>query len=746
MDNSLQEIAGSFTFLGMNRKILSSLFIALLPAALAVPLAATAATCVGSECELVLDYTGSAVVFSPPEGAQNLRFEIYGASGGRGAAGGKVTGTLTQIPESITILVGGVGRMGAGAQGGFNGGGGSGGNSGTEGSGGGATDLRLGAGLDTRIAVAGGGGGGGGEAGGSGGQGGDTFGGQGVSGQGSGGGGGTPDRGGTAGASNGGFSGATAGSFGNGGRGGYSSFAGGGGGGGGWYGGGGGGSDDNTCCSDGGGGGGGSSYTSIQHVSSVSHQAGANWGDGRVILRYTALPTITQFELQQLDGQTASFQLTGSVDLVGLTAADFSLLGTGCELGDITITGTSATGEILGCESGEISLTLAALAFGEGSQGPAQAETVSLNFDATGPTFTFDSEPEKTSASAVSIPYSVSDELVLVADNFVFSGCQELTITASELLLTGCQTGTVELTLVALSLGDQWQNLAPQESISHVFEVDQIAPIASWTAILVSGDGPFRYSSNLQFSEAVTIDTEGLVFNSDVDCETGFEVVEDALQVWAECGHGSLGWSFTPGAADLVGNLMPTNPLEISIANLFIEPEPVTEPEPAPSAEAPAQPAPPSNPVLPEPVVSEPVVSEPVVSQPVVSEPVIVVEPVPTPSPEAVVEPPTPIQPEPVAEAVVVGSEEVTEMLFESEGPMQSQEEQLSLETDPLVEPEQAQETLVVSDAATDELSQTVASPALFEPEQQGQLPLLVLMVIGVAALLGFGAWRLSGR
>jgi hypothetical protein len=236
------------------------------------------------------------------------------------------------------------------------------------------------------------------------------------------------------------------------------------------------------------------------------------------------------------------------------------------------------------------------------------------------------------------------------------------------------------------------------------------------------------------------------VFNSDVECESGFEVFQDQLQVWAECGHVSLGWSFTPGAADLVGNLMSTDVLEVSIANLYIEPEPEPAPEPAQPSNPVSQEPIASEPVVSEPVVSEPVVSEPVVSEPVVSEPVIVVEPVPAPSPETVVEPPTLILPEPVAEAELVGSEEDTEILFESEVPIQSQDEQPVIEADPLVEPEPTSEPLIVGEQSEDELSQTVASPAVFEPEEQGQLPLLLLVVIGVAALLGFGAWRLSGR
>ena len=235
MDNSLQEIAGSFTFLAMKNKWLATLALALLPTAMVVPQSvANTPNCIGSDCEVTFVYTGEYQTWSPPSGAVNVRFELYGAAGGRGGAGGKVEGVFTELPETLFIYVGEVGGMGTGIDGGFNGGGPSGGNSGTEGAGGGASDIRLSESLQSRIVVAGGGGGGGGEAGGNGGHGGEVFAAHGGSGQASGGGGGSPSAGGFAGASNGGYQQATVGQFGQGGAGGFSTFAGGGGGGGGW--------------------------------------------------------------------------------------------------------------------------------------------------------------------------------------------------------------------------------------------------------------------------------------------------------------------------------------------------------------------------------------------------------------------------------------------------------------------------------------------------------------------------------
>ena len=247
-------------------------------------------TATSNAVSTTFSFTGAQQTYTLPSGVSSLQFDLYGASGGRGGAGGRVTGTLSSISGGVLyIYVGGQGTEGATAPGGFNGGGATTGNRGNEGSGGGATDIRMsGTSLNNRVVVAGAGGGSGGYAGAPGGMGGGLIAEGGGSGQGGGGGGGTQTAGGSAGYSNGG-SPATSGSFGIGGTGGFSWNAGGGGGGGGWYGGGGGGPDDNSCCSDGGGGGGGSSYARSDITSNVVHTQGVRTGDGEAILSYTGI-------------------------------------------------------------------------------------------------------------------------------------------------------------------------------------------------------------------------------------------------------------------------------------------------------------------------------------------------------------------------------------------------------------------------------------------------------------------------
>ena len=122
--------------------------------------------CVLDECSVRFDYSGASQLWTPPSGASNLRFDLYGAQGGQGAAsssgggiGGHISGSITTLPASLLVYVGGAGSRGAGSPGGFNGGGYAGTGHGDEGSGGGATDIRTTTSLNDRLAVAGGGGG-----------------------------------------------------------------------------------------------------------------------------------------------------------------------------------------------------------------------------------------------------------------------------------------------------------------------------------------------------------------------------------------------------------------------------------------------------------------------------------------------------------------------------------------------------------------------------------------------------------
>ncbi|UKN03088.1 gliding motility-associated C-terminal domain-containing protein [Paracrocinitomix mangrovi] len=243
------------------------------------------------------NYTGAVQTYDIPPCASQVYVEMAGGSGGAQGPqfnqgdGAVITGVLTVPPGStIEIWVGGAGGCGNGS-GGFNGGGNGVNNSYTYDAcgGGGASDIRVGPyTMGDRIAVAAGGGGEGGGGGGmepSGGDGGCATGSQSTMfSWGDPGFGGTQTAGGAGGAAWGSGNGGQAGSLGQGGNGAVDpcyNIGPGGGGGGGYYGGGGGGSD---CWAGGhlggGGGGGGSSLVPL----GGGCNAGANNGDGYVML------------------------------------------------------------------------------------------------------------------------------------------------------------------------------------------------------------------------------------------------------------------------------------------------------------------------------------------------------------------------------------------------------------------------------------------------------------------------------
>ena len=243
--------------------------------------------CIDNQCTITFGYTGQIEPLTFPANAINIRFEAFGAQGGKsGGGGGKVSGTFLEVPEILYITVGGAGGSNTAEPGGFNGGGIAGGSAGVEGSGGGASDIRTEYSLSSRIVVAGGGGGRGSGLGSGGGAGGGLVGAKGKTGQGSGGFGGSQSAGGLGGATYGEGTSGTQGEFGVGGTGGYGPLHGGGGGGGGYYGGGGGGADSDSCCTDAGGGGGGSSYTDPAVVTDVVHVQGVRPGSGQIIISY----------------------------------------------------------------------------------------------------------------------------------------------------------------------------------------------------------------------------------------------------------------------------------------------------------------------------------------------------------------------------------------------------------------------------------------------------------------------------
>ena len=246
--------------------------------------------CFDDYCTITFGYTGQIERLTFPANATNVRFEAFGAQGGKsGGGGGRVTGTLNEVPSILYVTVGGAGGSNTFAAGGFNGGGTAGGSAGVEGSGGGASDIRIGYSIGSRIVVAGGGGGRGSGLGSGGGAGGGLVGANGKTGQGAAGLGGSQFAGGLGGANYGQGTPGTRGDWGVGGNGGYGLLHGGGGGGGGYFGGGGGGADEDSCCTDAGGGGGGSSYTDPGLVSSAVSIQGVRPGAGQITISYQLL-------------------------------------------------------------------------------------------------------------------------------------------------------------------------------------------------------------------------------------------------------------------------------------------------------------------------------------------------------------------------------------------------------------------------------------------------------------------------
>jgi hypothetical protein len=360
-----------------------------------LPLSAQATvteSCVNDLCTVQIAFSGSLVSYQPPSNAVNLSFELFGAQGGRnGGAGGKTVGSFLQTPQQLFIAVGGAGVTGSGATGGFNGGGQAGFGSGFEGSGGGASDIRIGEGLEDRIAVAGGGGGRGAGLGGLGGIGGGLSAAAGKTGAGEGGGGGNQIAGGSGGAPFGTGTAGVDGEFGQGGSGGSSTLHGGGGGGGGYFGGGGGGSDTDSCCNDGGGGGGGSSYSDPEWISNPVYTTGSKTGNGLAILRFQLIPQLLSMQplSQYTNLEETELELSFASAVTDLTMEDFELLDNqaGCQLESLEGAEASYTLRLTGCAEGELVVALRSnsVATGQGVGPAEQFAAAAVIFDRTPP-------------------------------------------------------------------------------------------------------------------------------------------------------------------------------------------------------------------------------------------------------------------------------------------------------------------------------------------------------------------------
>ena len=538
-----------------------------LSALVGIPPSAAAAVCEEGNCVETFQFTGATIIWQVPANATNLRFDVYGAQGGRsGGQGGRITGAFGSVPQQLYINVGGQGQQGSHRPGGFNGGGNSGGNHSDEGSGGGASDIRLGPALTDRIVVAGGGGGTGGWSGAVGGAGGGLQAQNGFSGQGGGGGGGSQTAGGAPGSSNGGTIG-TFGSFGLGGTGGSSQSAGGGGGGGGWYGGGGGGADVDSCCMDGGGGGGGSSY-SYGQATQVQHQQGVRAGNGLVIISYQLTPAVVSFTGAQQQS-AAVFSLEFSEPVTGLTLSDFDSLSGDCELAEPSGSGSSYLITAQNCQQSTVTVELAANSVFGSVAGPPLAVTVTLELDLEPPALSWLVDSYLTDSPPTLVLEHSGAELLATESDFSVSGCEGLAIEhlLGQVLVTlaDCAEGDVVLGLAANSFADEHGNSAPAETLVAAFVLDLTDPAVTWQGGKVSLlDAGADVVVTAAFSEPVSYDLESAVeILGDAQCEWSTEASATAVQFsFAGCSFGTLEINWQPQS--LVDQAGRTGPAELS--------------------------------------------------------------------------------------------------------------------------------------------------------------------------------------
>jgi hypothetical protein len=446
-------------------------------------------SCYEQNCTIWFSHTGEIQQWKPPINARNMTFQVSGAQGGKsGGQGGRVTGTLSQIPPTLYIAVGGSGITGASAAGGFNGGGQAGAGSNNEGSGGGSSDIRLGTNVESRIVVAGGGGGRGAGITPTPSPGGGLIAAAGKDGQGQGGGGGSQTTGGSGGLANGAGSSGSAGSLLTGGTGGASNLYGGGGGGGGYYGGGGGGSDSDSSGNDAGAGGGGSSFSDPLYTSNITHFTGVKSGHGLVMIEYQLVPLFQSIKTQtQLTNSSSiDFQIELSDPFSNFSASHIEIVGDPdtCQQGTLSGTGASYVYTATDCVDGQVGISIPENSISEqGYSGPDTTHSSEIVVvDRTAPQIVEITQNN----SELTIPITES-VLQPEVDSYSFTSsnesCQVESLAASNdqtwlATLVGCEETSFSFTIVSHSISDLAGNTGPAKDTSFavVVAVPEAAP------------------------------------------------------------------------------------------------------------------------------------------------------------------------------------------------------------------------------------------------------------------------------
>jgi len=482
-----------------------------------------------------------------------------------------------------------------------------------------------------------------------------------------------------------------------------------------------------------------------------------NSGHGRLVITYSLAPVVVDFSGQQLSALTASFTLELSEPIFGLTEEDLSISTQSCAISSIAVDNQLASILLSGCSDGEVTLTLRANSIGTGDAGPTSDAVATLVFDGQGPSFEFSESPSVISSSAITIPFSVSDNLAPSSDSFAVDGCS-LAVSGSAVVLTSCSDGVVRVWVQPLALEDVWGNPAPEEPISLSFEVDTLGPIATWNQVVVTGDDPFSYSALLNFSEPVSFSPDLVTFTSEIACDLGSSESESGWLFSATCGYGSGIWSLDASSvSDLLGNYAVQEAVVIGFDNPR-PPEPAEEqPQEAlsPPDSEPAAPEPPA-PATPEPVTPAPVAPEPVAAEPVPQSPEV-----PSTESEEVLPATESAEVLPVTESDTVSAAVDQEELLDAElereltsppspvaqstpKPIETEEPIAETQEEPLT----TSESESTSPIAGIERDTPLAEPVIFESEEAREENFPWQIALAVAALIAAGALalRFSGR
>jgi hypothetical protein len=439
-------------------------------------------SCYEQNCTVWFSHTGEIQTWHPPVNARNMTFQVAGGQGGKsGGLGGRVNGSLNQIPSTLYIAVAGAGITGQAAAGGFNGGGAAGSGSNNEGSGGGSSDIRLGISVESRIVVAGGGGGRGAGITPTASPGGGLIAAAGKDGQGQGGGGGSQTSGGYGGAANGLGTSGSAGSLLTGGKGGSSDLYGGGGGGGGYYGGGGGGSDTDSSGNDAGAGGGGSSFADPYYTSNVTHFAGVKSGHGMVVIEYQLVPLFQSIgsEIQLTNSSSVDFQIELSDPFPNFSASHIEIVGDSgiCQPGALIGSGTSFVYTVTDCIDGEVGISIPENSISvQGYSGPEITQSSALvAVDQTAPEIVEITQEQSELTISITEPV-----LQPAAESYIFSssnnGCQVDSVSTEshqiwQASLVGCEDSSFSFTILANSFTDLAGNTGPAQDTSFAVVV-----------------------------------------------------------------------------------------------------------------------------------------------------------------------------------------------------------------------------------------------------------------------------------